>query len=1041
MTINLDDPRISAYALGEMNKEESKEFETLLQNDPAAKAEVEAIQKLAGELTSELQQEQTAEMSEEARAKVVAASGGNVVAMPNRRPRRFAAGLLKVAALLVVAGGIAYVYVASPRNLNSSNGQPGRFQITQAPERGPVDGAKAESPAPSNGETNEEKGQQAVSAPPAPVVETVPDVTASVAEEADEQAVSAPPAPEPEPAAEPPAPAVESAPAASAPPAPAPAADRQAEPKEALKLELPKPRFVGSPKNIGTTAKPDHVLVPPTPAQPERMAITSAPPPPPSPPPVQARVMQYGTTLPPGTNEGVYLYDVPVSRRAPGTESYKAIVENEFKRVASEPLSTFSIDVDTASYANVRRFLNDGQLPPPDAVRIEELVNYFKYDYPEPDGGSPFSVTVEANACPWNRDHALALVGLRGRSVPMDERAPINLVFLIDVSGSMAPPDKLPLLKKAMRLLVDTLGEQDRVGIVTYASNTGVALPSTSGADKARILPVLEVLSAGGSTNGAGGIQLAYEMAARNFIRGGVNRIVLATDGDFNVGISDTDTLVRFIEDKAKSGVFLSVLGFGTGNLKDDKLEGLADKGNGHYAYIDSFAEARRVLLDDVAGTMMPIAKDVKIQIEFNPAQVGAYRLIGYENRVMAARDFNDDKKDAGEIGSGHTVTALYELVPPDGVAGLGGVDPLKYQQNPPEEQQAQPRRGEASNELMTVKLRYKRPDGNRSTKFEVPVLARDGGAATRNFKFASSVAMFGMLLRDSQYRGAASFDMALALAEQARGDDKTGQRTEFMSLVQTARALRGPMPVMAQAEPAGTAPGLPPGFRLPESAPGVPEGFEPASKGNRAVRDKKRGGGRPNESEELALELPKPMFVGTPKNIVSVNLDPNTGKKREPFMVPAGTRLLSQGAPVTASDMQPIIGEVEMITDGDKEGADGSFVEFGPGVQWVQIDLGEPREINAVVFWHYHSQARLYHDVIVRASNEPDCINYTELFNNDHDNSARLGVGRDYDYIETNEGKLVDDRGVKARYVRLYSNGNTSNDMNHMIEVEIFGR
>jgi hypothetical protein len=385
----------------------------------------------------------------------------------------------------------------------------------------------------------------------------------------------------------------------------------------------------------------------------------------------------------------------------------------------------------------------------------------------------------------------------------------------------------------------------------------------------------------------------------------------------------------------------------------------------------------------------------------------------------MAARDFNDDRKDAGEIGSGHTVTALYEIVPPDGVAGLGGVDPLKYQQDATEEQQAQPRGDRASNELMTVKLRYKQPDGDKSTRFEVPVLASDAGQASPNLKFASSVAMFGMLLRGSQFSGAATFDMALALAEEARGADKTGQRTEFASLVQTARALAGPVHVMAQAEMAPTAPGLPPGFQPPEAAPGLPSGG----------------------FEQLKLDLPRPMFAGTPKNIVSANLDPNSGRPQPPLMVPVGTRKLSQGMPVTASDEQPIIGELEMITDGDKEGADGSFVEFGPGVQWVQIDLGATHEINGIALWHYHSQARLYKDVIVRVSDDKDFIRYTEIFNNDHDNTARLGIGKNYDYIETYEGKLIDAGGVQARYIRLYSNGNTSNDMNHMVEVEVFGR
>lgn len=801
MNINLEDPRLSAYALGEMDSAEVKEFEALLEKDPAARAEVEALRQMAGMLASKLQAEPAEAMSESARAKVVAAAETNVVPLPRSRRRVVAARLAKIAAVLLVVAGV--VYVATPQLARSNKAAREAAQGAVQGDALRFEMSRLQTPKADGLAKSVLVARSKASVPPAP--------NASV-----------PPAPAPEPKA----------------PSNAQAGveKEKAEPMKEVKLDIPKPMFVGTPKNLGN--------VPPAPATANgpadaKTAIEAQKQLPEASQP--AGITPYRVNVPPATgaeNKKGGLQNVAVGGDvrirgnyyvsphespapgmpapqvqdqllygywpnapgvsggyggamigAPGTESYKPIVENEFKLVRNEPLSTFSIDVDTASYANVRRFLNDGQLPPPDAVRIEELVNYFKYDYPEPEGDSPFSATVEVNACPWNRDHALALVGLKGRSAPMNERPPINLVFLIDVSGSMQPENKLPLLKKAMRLLADSLGGQDRVGIVTYASNTGVALPSTNGGDKARILSVLDVLQAGGSTNGAGGIQLAYEMAAQNFIRGGVNRIVLATDGDFNVGISDTAALVQFIEDKAKSGVFLSVLGFGEGNLQDDKLEGLADKGNGHYAYIDSFAEARRVLLDDVAGTMVAIAKDVKIQIEFNPARVGGYRLIGYENRVMAAQDFNDDRKDAGEIGSGHTVTALYELVPPDKVDGLGGVDPLKYQPNPAEPPQADAP-VEASPELMTVKLRYKQPDGDKSAKSEMPVLASAGGEASPNFKFASSVAMFGMLLRGSRFSGTATFDLVLNLAEEARGADKSGQRTEFASLVQTARAL-----------------------------------------------------------------------------------------------------------------------------------------------------------------------------------------------------------------------------------------------------------
>ncbi|NLE38106.1 MAG: VWA domain-containing protein, partial [Pirellulaceae bacterium] len=408
--------------------------------------------------------------------------------------------------------------------------------------------------------------------------------------------------------------------------------------------------------------------------------------------------------------------------QVPGTEQYAPIVENLFLTPFDSPLSTFSIDVDTASYANVRRFLDGGRLPPADAVRVEEMVNYFDYDYPTPEGDEPFSVHFELADCPWRQGHRLLRVGLKGREMARGEQGPSNLVFLLDVSGSMADENKLPLVQKAMRLLVERLTEDDRVAIVTYASGTEVRLESTNGQNKEAILAAIDALRAGGSTNGSGGIQLAYQQAAKHFLAEGNNRVILATDGDLNVGITGDDELARLIAEKAKSGVFLSVLGFGTGNLQDAKLEKLADRGNGHYAYIDNLREARKVLIEELTGSLFAIAKDVKIQIEFNPARVAAYRLIGYENRVLAARDFDDDKKDAGEIGAGHTVTALYEIVPvrdprtewkaDQRVEDEPGAS-LKYQKvvRPA----AALSEAADSNELATVRLRYKRPDGEKS--------------------------------------------------------------------------------------------------------------------------------------------------------------------------------------------------------------------------------------------------------------------------------------------------------------------------------------
>ena len=472
----------------------------------------------------------------------------------------------------------------------------------------------------------------------------------------------------------------------------------------------------------------------------------------------------------------------------PEAEAYATIADNPFRRVAQEPLSTFSIDVDTASYANVRRFLGQGMLPPRDAVRIEELVNYFRYESPQPKEGEPFSVNVEVARCPWNAEHRLARIGLKGKEVDAGKRPPSNLVFLVDVSGSMSDALKLPLLKSALAMLVQTLGENDRVAIVVYAGSEGLALPSTSCAHKAEVLSTLGQLEAGGSTNGGAGIRLAYDVAVANFLKGGTNRVILCTDGDFNVGITDRAALIRLIEQKARSGVFLSVLGFGTGNLKDATMEQLADKGNGNYAYIDSPAEARKVLVEQAGGTLVTIAKDVKVQVEFNPAHVAAYRLVGYENRLLRNEDFKDDTKDAGEIGAGHTVTALYEMVPPGKGEGDAGDDPRKY--GPPAGAASPP--GPHADELLTVKLRFKAPDGDTSREIERAVVdaGKDYAAASTDFRFAAAVAAFGQLLRDSPHKGGATYAAVLELAEASLGADPGGYRKEFLDLVRKAQAL-----------------------------------------------------------------------------------------------------------------------------------------------------------------------------------------------------------------------------------------------------------
>jgi Ca-activated chloride channel family protein len=465
------------------------------------------------------------------------------------------------------------------------------------------------------------------------------------------------------------------------------------------------------------------------------------------------------------------------------------IVDNPFVvPVGDDARSTFSIDVDTASYAVIRRSLmQDGQRPPRDAVRIEEMINYFRYDYPPPKGDEPFSVNVEVARCPWDAEHRLARIGLKGKEVDLAHRPTSNLVFLVDVSGSMQDANKLPLVKDALRMLVGSLGENDRVSIVVYAAAEGLALRPTRGDRKGEILSAIDQLNAGGSTNGGAGINLAYDLARANFVPGGTNRVILCTDGDFNVGVTDNQSLEKLIQEKAKTGVFLSVLGFGMGNLKDDKMETLADKGNGHYAYIDSAQEARKVLVDELAGTLLTIAKDVKIQVEFNPAQVSRYRLIGYENRVMANQDFRDDAKDAGEIGAGHTVTALYEIEPTakDKADAPGGAGPLKYQKVAAVE-------GPLQKELLTVFLRYKKPDGDKATEIERAVVddGKDYARASDDFKFASAVASFGMILRESPYRGQSSFPAILELAKASLGKDPSGYRNEFLTLVARAQEI-----------------------------------------------------------------------------------------------------------------------------------------------------------------------------------------------------------------------------------------------------------
>lgn len=469
------------------------------------------------------------------------------------------------------------------------------------------------------------------------------------------------------------------------------------------------------------------------------------------------------------------------------TEGYASVNENGFRDVRHNPLSTFSIDVDNASYSNIRRFINMGQMPPAEAVRIEEMINYFKYSYPEPSGKHPFSVYTEIALCPWNSKHLLFQVGLKGKSIDKTLLPPSNLVFLIDVSGSMDYPNKLPLLQSAFRLLVNELRPEDRVAIVVYAGAAGLVLGSTPGDQKERIMDAIENLHAGGSTAGGAGLRLAYSVAEKNFIPGGNNRIILATDGDFNVGESSNGGMERLVEEKRKLGVYITVLGFGMGNYKDDKMEIIADKGNGNYAYIDNLQEARRVLVREFGGTLFTIANDVKFQIEFNPAKVISYRLIGYENRILNDEDFNNDKKDAGEMGSGHTVTALYEIIPAGSDENIPSVDPLKYQKVSVTSANGREK------ELLTIKIRYKVPGDESSILMEQPVADKPKiiSEASENIRFAAAVAEFGMLLRGSEYKGNSDYDKLILLANSARNDDDEGYRAEFVRLVKSVKSMK----------------------------------------------------------------------------------------------------------------------------------------------------------------------------------------------------------------------------------------------------------
>ena len=490
----------------------------------------------------------------------------------------------------------------------------------------------------------------------------------------------------------------------------------------------------------------------------------------------------------------VYALMEVASPYAPGydrmnNEEYNSIAENRFINVLKESLSTFSIDVDAASYANLRRYINQGTIPPADAIRTEELVNYFSYNYQKPTGNDPVKISTEVGNCPWNNKHRLVKIGIKAKEIADKDLPASNLVFLIDVSGSMYGATRLELVKSSLKLLINNLREKDRVAIVVYAGSAGEVLPSTAGSDKQKIREALDQLIAGGSTAGGAGIQLAYKIARKNFIEGGNNRVILCTDGDFNVGVSSNEGLESLIEKERKSGVFLTALGYGMGNYKDNRMQTLSEKGNGNHAYIDNMQEANKVLVQEFGGTIHTVAKDVKLQIEFNPAQVQAYRLIGYESRLLNKEDFNDDTKDAGEMGVGHVVTAFYEVVPVGVESNFAGsVDELKYQKKAKEQTIA--KETADSKELLTIKLRYKQPDGDSSRKIELTLIDNKSNEVSSDFRFAAAVAMFGQLLRKSDFKGNATYNKVISLAKTGLDNDPQGYRKEFIRLVETVKGL-----------------------------------------------------------------------------------------------------------------------------------------------------------------------------------------------------------------------------------------------------------
>lgn len=792
MNLNPDSPEITAYALGELPAAEMERVAALVAADPALQAEVEAIRACAQSLEAELAAEPAAALSEVQRSRIEDAAVRGVEeslaeAKPDRGGRfvwwrwllqpQWGLGLAGAAALtlaLVIwprgerirlaggGGGAAVEGVVT----NTPAVDPEK--ALNQPRYGPLPEVVGGNGRVATDRTSVAEGTTRV----APVTATDPTPTPAPA-----------PAPEPAPLQRrnetsrnrqvSSAPA--SAPLPGAPEAPmGGAAARGAVPPAPVTIA---PQASPAP---GVAVRQDPVLM-------KRYGLAPRE-------KMQAEARSAGAA-PVAATDALEVsalsarYGMPRPMPGVGGESYQPVVENPFRPVTEARLSTFGIDVDTASYANVRRFLNAGQLPPADAVRVEEVINYFRYAYPEVRGEHPIAARVEVTDSPWKPGNRLVRVALKARDIPRRERPPANLVFLVDTSGSMEPENKLPLVQRSLRLLAGSLTARDHVSIVTYAGEAGVALPPSNGGEHEPILKAIDALKTGGGTHGSAGIRLAYQMARTNLVKDGVNRVILCTDGDFNVGVTSRDELLSLIEGEAKSGVFLTVLGYGMGNYKDSTMELLADRGNGAYAYIDSFREAKKVLADELESTLVPVAKDVKFQIEFNPAQVVSWRLIGYENRVLANRDFNDDTKDAGDMGAGHAVTALYEIVPVGG--NEAGVDPLRYVSA---DKPVAPGPKVHPEEILFLKMRYKLPDADKSRLLEVavPGTPKTWEQVGEDFRFTAAVAGFGMLLRDSQHKGSLTWDEVLRLAERGMGEDREGYRAEFIDLVRRARQLRG---------------------------------------------------------------------------------------------------------------------------------------------------------------------------------------------------------------------------------------------------------